>query len=105
MGLGIELEFQGKEESEIGIIKSVDSTISKGLKVGDTIIKVDKRYYRPAEVETLLGDPRKAQEKLGWKPKYNIEQLCAEMIAEDLKTAKKLSFLKENGHNSPLSFE
>ncbi len=103
--LGIELEFKGSEESEIGVIKSFDSRISNNLNVGDVIIKVDSRYYRPAEVETLLGDPSKAMNKLGWKPKYNVDQLCCEMIEEDLKTAKRLAFLKENGHESTISFE
>lgn len=103
--LGIELEFKGKEESEIGIVKSVNKDISPSLKTGDVIIRVDQRYYRPAEVETLLGDPTKAKEKLGWQPKFTVEQLCTEMINEDLKTAKRLAFLKENGHASTISYE
>lgn len=103
--LGIELEFRGSEEGEVGIVKSVDSNISKSLKVGDTIIRIDPRYYRPAEVETLLGDPSKSINKLGWKPKYSVEQMCQEMIKEDLKVARRVAFLKENGHESNLSLE
>ena len=71
------------------------------LSVGDVILKVDTRYYRPAEVETLLGDPAKAKKELGWTPKITVEEMCQEMVAEDLKVAKRSALLKEHGYSIP----
>jgi GDPmannose 4,6-dehydratase len=94
--LGIDLEFRGAGIEEHGVVKHVDTSISPAIKVGDIIIKVDSRYFRPAEVETLLGDATKAKIDLGWIPEITPQDLCAEMIAEDLKEAKKQSFLNKN---------
>ena len=75
------------------------------LKVGDTIVRVDPRYFRPAEVETLLGDPTKAKQKLGWTPEITVQEMCAEMVREDLKVAQRHALLKRHGHDVPVSVE
>ncbi|EHY9750525.1 GDP-mannose 4,6-dehydratase, partial [Salmonella enterica subsp. enterica serovar Lattenkamp] len=72
---------------------------------GDVIVAVDPRYFRPAEVETLLGDPSKAHEKLGWKPEITLSEMISEMVANDLEAAKKHSLLKSHGFNVNLSLE
>ncbi|MGA0846164.1 MAG: GDP-mannose 4,6-dehydratase, partial [Luteolibacter sp.] len=68
-------------------------------------VRVDPRYFRPAEVETLLGDPSKAMEKLGWKPEITVEEMCAEMVAADLEEAKRHALLKAHGHHVAVSKE
>ena len=103
--LGIEIEFSGKEESEIGKIKSFKNKKPDHLNVGQTIIKVNKKYYRPAEVETLLGDPSKAKKELGWEASITVEELCKEMIESDLLEAKKNMTLKNSGHKISLADE
>jgi GDPmannose 4,6-dehydratase len=77
------------------VIKGTDAP---SVKVGDVIVKVDPRYFRPAEVETLLGDPTKAKEKLGWVPEITVEEMCAEMVQHDLNKAKQHALLKSHGH-------
>ncbi|MEM7329324.1 MAG: GDP-mannose 4,6-dehydratase [Pseudomonadota bacterium] len=103
--LGIELEFQGKGEGEFATVTSVHSDKAPAVSVGDRIVAVDPRYFRPAEVETLLGDPTKAKEKLGWEPEITVEEMCAEMVAEDLKTAQRHAFLKAHGYDTPMAVE
>lgn len=103
--LGIELEFSGEGVDEIATVKSVDNNISPSVKTGDVIVRIDPRYFRPAEVETLLGDPTKAKEKLGWVPEITAQEMCAEMVAEDLKTAKRHALLKEHGYELPVALE
>jgi len=103
--LGIELKFEGHGATEVGIISSISSDLAPALKVGDVICKVDPRYFRPAEVETLLGDPSKAKLILGWEPSITVQEMCAEMVAEDLKSAKRISLLKKHGHDMPISAE
>lgn len=95
--VGIELAFSGEGVDEIGTVSAVDSERAPTVKVGDEIVKVDPRYFRPAEVETLLGDPRKAQEVLGWTPEITVEEMCSEMIQSDVAAAKKNALLKEHG--------
>ena len=102
---GIELEFSGEGVDEIATITAVDSGKAPALKVGDVIVRVDPRYFRPAEVETLLGDPTKAKEKLGWVPEITVEQMCAEMVAGDLDTAKRHALLEAHGHHVSVSKE
>ncbi|MEO5917100.1 MAG: GDP-mannose 4,6-dehydratase [Luteolibacter sp.] len=103
---GIELTFSGEGEKEIATIsKVVDSAKAPAVKVGDVIVKVDPRYFRPAEVETLLGDPTKAKEKLGWVPEITVEEMCAEMVAHDLDVACRHSLLKLHGHHVSVSKE
>ncbi len=98
--LGIEIEFSGQGAAEVGSVKSVDGKLSPGLTVGDTVVRVDPRYFRPAEVETLLGDPQKAMRELGWQPTTSVEQMCAEMVAADLHGVKRDMLLKEHGYGA-----
>jgi GDPmannose 4,6-dehydratase len=102
---GIELEFSGTGVEEIGTVTSVDATKAPAVKPGDVIVRVDPRYFRPAEVETLLGNPAKAKEKLGWVPEITVEEMCSEMVAADLDTAKQHSLLKAHGHQVSVSKE
>lgn len=95
--LGITLEFSGTGVNEIATIAAITGGDAPSLKVGDVVLKIDPRYFRPAEVETLLGDPTKAHEKLGWQPEISARDMCAEMVAEDLSVAKRYAFLKAHG--------
>ncbi|MBT42236.1 MAG: GDP-mannose 4,6-dehydratase [Idiomarina sp.] len=103
--LGITLRFEGEGVDEQGIVAAVEGDDAPNVKVGDVLVKVDPRYFRPAEVETLLGDPSKAKEKLGWTPEITTQEMCAEMVAEDLKVAKRHALLKEHGYEVPVSVE
>lgn len=106
--LGITLRFEGEGVDEVGIIESLDPSLSprhKSLSVGDRIVAVDPRYFRPAEVETLLGDPSKAKAKLGWTPQITVQDMCSEMVAADLKVAQRHALLKEHGHDLPVAHE
>tara|TARA_A100001015_G_C15030944_1_gene733190 strand:+ start:318 stop:1400 length:1083 start_codon:yes stop_codon:yes gene_type:complete len=86
--LGICIRFEGEGLNEIGIVESIEKNKDSSLKEGDIIIRIDERYFRPAEVESLLGDSSEAKKDLGWSPKISIEEMCSEMISEDLKKAK-----------------
>jgi GDPmannose 4,6-dehydratase len=103
--LGIELEFSGQGVDETATVAAVTSDRSPSVKPGDVVMRIDPRYFRPAEVETLLGDPTKAKEKLGWEPEITAQEMCAEMVAEDLKVAQRHAFLKAHGHDIPVSLE
>lgn len=103
--LGIELEFSGSDLDEVGIVARVSGDWAPCVKPGDIIVKVDPRYFRPSEVETLLGDPSKAKEKLGWEPKITAKEMCEEMVAEDLNVAKQLALLKKHGFRTSVSLE
>lgn len=103
--LGITLRFEGKGVDEVAVIAAIEGDKAPALKVGDTIVRVDPRYFRPAEVETLLGDPAKAKQKLGWVPEITVQEMCAEMVAEDLKTAQRHALLKQHGYEVPVSVE
>lgn len=103
--LGVSLRFEGEGVDEIGIVKSISGDKASALNVGDVVVRVDPRYFRPAEVETLLGDPTKAKEKLGWVPEIKVQEMCAEMVAEDLKVAQRHAFLRAHGHDVPVSVE
>ena len=96
--LGIELSFEGKGENEKGIVISVTGSNAPKVKEGDVIVKVDPRYFRPAEVDELLGDSSKARSKLGWSPEISAQEMCSEMVREDLVLAKK-QILIENHEN------
>jgi GDPmannose 4,6-dehydratase len=102
---GITLEFTGSGIDEIATVTSIEGDNAPGVSVGDVIVKVDPRYFRPAEVETLLGDPTKAKEKLGWVPEITVEQLCAEMVQHDLDAAKRHALLKDHGFKVALAKE
>ncbi|MBY0579292.1 MAG: GDP-mannose 4,6-dehydratase [Burkholderiales bacterium] len=95
--LGISLKWEGQGASEFGV---VEQTEVPGVKAGDVIVRVDPRYFRPAEVETLLGDPSKAKEKLGWVPKTTFAELVSEMVREDLKSAKRDELVKHHGFSA-----
>ena len=95
--IGVTLRFEGEGTKEIGIAENVDTSLAPNIKVGDIIIKVDPRYFRPAEVETLLGDASYAKNKLGWSPKISVKKMCSKMMDYDLEEAKRQKFLKENG--------
>lgn len=103
--LGITLRFEGSGVDEVGIVESISGDSAPALKVGDVIVRVDKRYFRPSEVETLLGDPSKAKQKLGWTPQITVQEMCAEMVAEDLQAAKRTALLKANGYDISISVE
>ena len=92
--LGIEIKFEGKGVNEIGIVKKIIGDKSPALKVGDIVMRIDARYFRPTEVETLLGDITKAKQKLGWVPQVNVQQLCHEMVASDLLKSRNTVLLK-----------
>ena len=102
---GIELAFSGEGVNEIATVTTVDQTIAPSVSVGDVIVKVDARYFRPAEVETLLGDPTKAKVKLGWVPEITVEEMCAEMVAHDLDVARRHAILASHGHHVSVSRE
>jgi GDPmannose 4,6-dehydratase len=87
--LGIGLDFQGSGTEECAVVASIDGDKCPFLKVGDVIVKVDKRYFRPSEVQTLLGDPSKARDKLGWSPEITLQQMIREMVGEDYENAKQ----------------
>ncbi|MCO4293105.1 GDP-mannose 4,6-dehydratase [Solitalea sp. MAHUQ-68] len=110
--LGIELEFSGKEENEKGVIIDLNlerlkelGINSDNLHLGTTVVKVDPKYYRPTEVDLLLGDPTKAQEKLGWKPKYDLQGLVTDMVLSDLHLMKKDKYLADGGFKTLNYFE
>ncbi len=94
--LGITLRFEGEGDSEYAVVEEIADPDATEINIGDVICKVDKRYYRPAEVETLLGDPSKAKEILGWECSTTVQEMCSEMIAEDLKLARAERLLKDN---------
>ncbi len=93
--LGLKLRFEGKGANEIAVAESVNSNMTPGIAPGQTVLRVDPRYFRPAEVDSLLGDSSKARTKLGWQPQYSAREICAEMIAEDYMAASKQALLKE----------
>ncbi|PWF22180.1 GDP-mannose 4,6-dehydratase [Corticimicrobacter populi] len=103
--LGIVLQFQGLGVDEHAVVASVTGEAAPAVRPGDVVVRVDPRYFRPTEVETLLGDPAKAREKLGWVPEISVQEMCAEMVAEDLKTARCHALLKAHGHDVVVSVE
>ena len=110
--LGIEIAFSGKDESEKAVIIDVDSDICNELginpdllKLGQTIVKVDPKYFRPTEVDLLLGDPTKSNTKLGWIPKYDLPALVKDMVLSDLHLTKKDQYLKDGGYKTLNYFE
>lgn len=103
--LGIELEFSASGTDEIATVVALNGDDTPGIKPGDVIVKVDPRYFRPAEVETLLGDPTKAKKILGWEPEISVEEMCAEMVLYDLNKAKQHALLKQHGFDVPMTKE
>lgn len=103
--LGVSLRFDGEGVEELAIVESIEGDKAPALKVGDVIVKVDPRYFRPAEVETLLGDPTKAKEKLGWTPEITLDEMIEEMVAFDLDKARQHAMLKKAGFSVSVSHE
>jgi GDPmannose 4,6-dehydratase len=97
--LGITLKFEGKAENEKAIVVAIDGSKAPSINIGDVIVQIDPRYYRPTEVETLLGDPAKAKAKLGWVPEVTIDEMIEEMVANDLDQAKRHALLKDHGYS------
>ncbi len=96
--LGVELKFEGRGVEERAVVIGITGDNAPGLKVGDVIVKVDPHYFRPTEVETLLGDPSKAKQKLGWVPEITLDQMIEGMVAYDLEQAKQHALLKDHGY-------
>ena len=103
--LGITLKFEGQGVNETAAVAAIQGNKAPNLKVGDVVVKIDPRYFRPTEVETLLGDPSKAKAKLGWTPQITVQQMCAEMIAADFEEAQKHALLKKHGYQLNVSVE
>jgi GDPmannose 4,6-dehydratase len=103
--LGIKLRFEGEGVDEVAVIDSITGDNAPALEIGQVIVRVDPRYFRPTEVETLLGDPSKAKAKLGWSPEITAQQMCSEMVVADLQTARQNALLKANGFVVNVSVE
>ena len=110
--MGVSLDFKGEGVDEIGFVSSVDSekflkAVGRNaeLKVGDELVFVDPQYFRPTEVDLLIGDPTKSQTQLGWKPKYNLAGLVEDMMSSDLKLMTKQTYLKEGGFETKNYYE
>lgn len=103
--LGISLSFEGEGIEEVAKVAAIGGDKAPALKVGDIVMRIDPGYFRPTEVDTLLGDPSKAKKELGWEPEISVEAMCAEMVAEDLKVAQRQAFLKANGYDISFSVE
>ncbi|MGZ3239767.1 MAG: GDP-mannose 4,6-dehydratase, partial [Burkholderiaceae bacterium] len=103
--LGIEIAWQGTGVDEKGVIASIQGDKTTGAKVGQTIVAIDPKYFRPTEVETLLGDPTKARVKLGWTPATTFAEMVQEMVAYDLEEARRHALLKSHGYKVAISLE
>ncbi|MBS3947113.1 MAG: GDP-mannose 4,6-dehydratase [Dethiobacter sp.] len=103
--LGITLCFEEQGLHEHAVVQSIQGDKAPAVKVGDVLVRVDSRYFRPTEVDTLLGDPSKAKDKLGWVPEITVQEMCAEMVASDLKAAQRHALLKAHGHDVVVSVE
>ncbi len=110
--LGVDVEFSGKDENEKGVIIDINEVICNELgvdhqllKLGQVVVKVDEKYFRPTEVDLLIGDPTKSNTKLGWKPKYDLPALVKDMVLSDLHLMKKDEYLKKGGFNTLNYFE
>jgi len=103
--LGISLRFEGQGIEEVAVVEGIEGTQAPALKVGQAILKIDPQYFRPTDVETLLGDPSKAKDKLGWTPEITPQEMCQEMVKADLREAKRHALLKANGYAVDVGFE
>ncbi len=103
--LGLTLTFEGEGVHEQARVSAIHGDMAPALKVGDVIVKVDPRYFRPSEVETLLGDPAKAKKELGWVPEITLDQMIDEMVANDLSQAQQLALLRKRGYNVAVGVE
>lgn len=103
--LGIEIRFEGSGVKEIGIVVSIKGNLAPSINIGQVIVRIDPKYFRPAEVETLLGDSSKAKKDLKWAPKISAQEMCEEMVMEDYKAARRAILLRDNDLDLPPSFE
>ena len=103
--LGVTVGFEGKGINEQAVVKAIEGSNAPALKVGQVIVRVDPRYFRPTEVETLLGDPSKAKAELGWVPEITLDAMVAEMVAHDLDQAKRHALLKTHGYDVSVSHD
>ena len=103
--LGISLLFEGQGVDEVAVVAAISGEAAPALKPGDVVVRIDPRYFRPAEVETLLGDPTRAREKLGWVPEISAREMCAEMVRADLQQARRHALLRAHGHDVPLAHD
>ncbi|MEM9249545.1 MAG: GDP-mannose 4,6-dehydratase [Pseudomonadota bacterium] len=103
--LGLELAFEGEGVAETGRVVRNISNRAPGVREGDVIVRVDPRYFRPAEVDTLLGDAGKAHARLGWRPRITVREMCAEMVTEDVKIAQRHALLREHGMAVPVALD
>ena len=103
--LGMTLKFTGEGSEEVAIVTAISGASAENVKVGDVIVRVDPRYFRPAEVATLLGDATKAREKIGWVPEISVQEMCAEMVTADLAAAKRHALLKSHGFQTNVAIE
>jgi GDPmannose 4,6-dehydratase len=103
--IGITMRFEGEGVDEVGIVDSVTGDDAPFVEPGDVIVRIDPRYFRPAEVETLLGDATKARQQLGWEPEITVQEMCKEMVSIDLRDAKRHTLLKNHGLDLPVSLE
>lgn len=103
--LGISLTFEGEGAEERGIVADVRGDFAPAIKAGDVIVRIDPRYFRPAEVDTLLGDPTKAKDKLGWVPRITAQEMCTEMVRADLESARRMALLNAHGYSTYAAIE
>jgi GDPmannose 4,6-dehydratase len=103
--LGVRIAWEGTGVEETGKVSAIEGDKAPGLSIGQTIVAIDPRYFRPAEVETLLGDPSKAKQKLGWVPQITLQEMISEMVANDHAEAKKNALLKSKGYDISISHE
>jgi GDPmannose 4,6-dehydratase len=103
--LGISIRWEGQGVDEKGFIANINGDKAPHAQVGQQIVAIDPRYFRPAEVETLLGDPTKAKEKLGWVPQITLQEMVKEMVAYDLEQAQKHALLQNQGYHVAVSKE
>jgi len=103
--LGIDIEFRGEGIDEVGIVSAVSGSLAPGVSQGQDIVRIDPKYFRPTEVETLLGDPSKAKDELDWQPQITAQEMCEDMIKEDYKAAKRIALLERHDLGLPIAVE
>jgi GDPmannose 4,6-dehydratase len=103
--LGVEIEFEGNDIGEVGVVSRVVGDLAPNIQVGNIVVRIDPRYYRPTEVETLLGDPSKAKALLGWVPEITLDEMIDEMMRSDLNVARQHALLRQHGYGSYVSRE
>jgi GDPmannose 4,6-dehydratase len=103
--LGLRLRFLGEGMEEVAVVDAVTSNSAPAVKPGQVVMRIDPRYFRPAEVETLLGDPSKARVKLGWTPQITAQEMCREMVVHDLHVAQRAALLKRHGYQETMALE